>query len=144
MGVDCCLFVKYKFVLFKQSAEEIRQLTAPEWPVVVDIESPIVEPRIVYAFFLEYAVHLASAPKQIFFPAALTHAEHYLAASVLVHPRVVRRHILQEVLRRVGIHQVVDITIEAIAGMIETAQCQHTVEDVGAAEEEVGSMKTAH
>ena len=110
---------------------------------MVDVEAPVVEPCR-HSFFLEDAVHFAGAPQQVFFPAALTHAEHYGALAIHLHPRVVARHILQEILRRVFVYGAIHISVEAVAGVIESAQGNHAVEQVGPAEEEVGSMKAAH
>ena len=118
--------------LSQHFAKDVRQLLAPRWPIVVDVESPVVEPCR-HTFFLEYAVHFAGAPQQIFFPSALTHAEHNGALAIHLHPRMVAGHILQEVLRRIFVNGAVHISVETIAGVIQSAEGNHAVEQVGTA-----------
>ena len=64
--------------------------------------------------------------------------------SVGLHPGVVGGHLLQEVLRGVGIDEVVHVAVETVGGVVEAAHGEHAVEEVGPAEEEVGSVETTH
>ena len=49
-------------MLAEQFVGKVGELLAPEGPVVVYVVPPVVEPGVVDAFFLEYAVHFAGAP----------------------------------------------------------------------------------
>ena len=49
-------------VLAEQFVGEVGALLSPEGLVVVYVVAPVVEPGVVDAFFLEYAVHFAGAP----------------------------------------------------------------------------------
>ena len=53
-------------------------------------------------------------------------------------------HITEEILRGVGVGEVVGIEGEAVSCMIKAGQADDSVEDVRAAEEEVGSMHCTH
>ena len=73
-----------------------RQFAGIPIPVVVDVLAPEIRP-VGNALGVEDAVELVRIPEHLVLPGALAHAEDDVTAAVKLHPRVILRHIGQEV-----------------------------------------------
>jgi len=73
-------------------------------------------------------------------PCTLTHADDAAAAVVQIHIGVIRRHIGQEVYRRIFIDRAVHVIAEAVLCGVNAAQGKHAAEKIRAAEEQIGGM----
>ncbi len=122
-----------------EDTHEVWQLLAPPWPVMIAVVTPVVEPGR-NTLLCEDGVELTSRPEGVFFPSALTDADADATLAIEVHPRVVAVHLCQEVLRRVGVGQIVVIVREAVVRVVEAREGDERIEDVRTAEEEDGGM----
>ena len=117
----------------------MRELLAPPRPVMIAVVTPVVEPGR-DAFLCEDGVELTSRPESVFFPSTLTDADADATLAIELHPRVVAVHLCQEVLRRVGVGQIIVVMWEAVVSVVETRHGDERVEDIRTTEEEDGGV----
>lgn len=121
----------------------MRKLISPAWPIVIYVISPVVKPCW-HAFLSKDGVEVTRACKRFFLPSSLTNANDDATLAIHVHPRMIGRHVAEEILRRISVCEFVAIIWESVCGIIQTAHSDECVEQVWTAEEEVCCMECSH
>lgn len=121
----------------------VRQLLLPPRPVVITVVAPIVEPGR-DAFLAKYCVKFACRSESDIFPTTLSDDNDNLVSAIKLHPRVVGRHVAQEIYWGVCVSEFVGIERETVGSAVESGEGNNSIKDVWTTEEEVCSVHSTH
>ena len=99
---------------------EIWELLSPPRPIVIHVISPEVRP-VRHVLVVKDLVKLRRVHSHLVFPGTLPAAEDYVPLPVEVEPRMIVRHVRQEVNRRIVVHDVIHVIAEEPARIEQTA-----------------------
>ena len=91
---------------------------------------------------MKHAVQFSGICQKFVFPCALSNAEEHITPAIQRHIWVIFRHILQAMVGRVQVDQIVHIAAQYLGSIIDAAEADGSVKTVRKAEKQIGSVES--